>query len=234
MSYRFVLDKYEGPLDLLLELIDQRKLEVNEISLTAVSDQYVQYINEHDIPPEEMADFLTVAVKLLLLKTRALLPYLEPELEEEEQDLAQQLKIYQVYWQAAKRIDKLAKSSLSSFGKTKSLAIHEVIFSPPRKKKITAKILLNTFHGLVAHLEPFITLPQTSIKKTVSLGKKIFLLKELLEKAETLSLNRFLSRHSPSRTDLIVNFLAVLELIKQNEIIIRRAERDAELTLIKI
>ena len=73
--YRFKLEKFEGPLDLLLQLIEKQELNITDVSLAAVTEQYLNYLAERqDLPPEELADFLVVAAKLLLLKSRILLP----------------------------------------------------------------------------------------------------------------------------------------------------------------
>ncbi|MBI3627076.1 segregation/condensation protein A, partial [Candidatus Uhrbacteria bacterium] len=71
--YSFKLEKFEGPLDLLLNLIEEEKFNISEISLSHVTDDFLQYIETHpQISPEELADFLVVATKLLLLKSKLL------------------------------------------------------------------------------------------------------------------------------------------------------------------
>ncbi|RLC38634.1 chromosome segregation protein ScpA, partial [Candidatus Falkowbacteria bacterium] len=71
------LEKFEGPLSLLLKLIEREEMDITDISLARVAEDYVAYIREvENINPEEMADFLVVAAKLLLIKSKALLPYL--------------------------------------------------------------------------------------------------------------------------------------------------------------
>ena len=91
--YSVSLDQFKGPLDLLLELIESEKLDISELSLAKITDHYLVYLHQHpDIPLEEMADFLVVASKLLYMKSKTLLPFLQPE-EDAEQDLTAQLRM---------------------------------------------------------------------------------------------------------------------------------------------
>src|SRR3989344_4119781 len=98
MHYTFKLEEFEGPLELLLKLIEDEKLDITTISLAKVSDQYLAYIkNEEELPSEEVADFLVVAAKLIYVKSKYLLPALQLE-EEDGEDLEQQLKIFREYF----------------------------------------------------------------------------------------------------------------------------------------
>jgi segregation and condensation protein A len=105
--YNVKLEKFEGPLELLLELIEKEQLKITELSLAHVADQYLDYIKNHDsIALENLADFLTIASRLILIKSRALLPMLQvtPEEEEEIQDLAKQLEEYKKFREASQKI----------------------------------------------------------------------------------------------------------------------------------
>src|SRR4051794_29176459 len=90
---------YEGPLDLLLELIEKRKLLINDISLAAVTDEYIAKINSlSELPVGETADFIALAATLLLIKSRSLLPTLALSGEEERdiKELEYRLAVYQI------------------------------------------------------------------------------------------------------------------------------------------
>ena len=92
------LTQFEGPLDLLMQMIENKELDISEVSLSDICDQYVQYVELHtdDISPNELADFLMIASRLLMLKVRKLIPMLQPEEEEEETSLEDQLKMYKL------------------------------------------------------------------------------------------------------------------------------------------
>src|SRR3990167_8461875 len=101
----FKIEKFEGPLGLLLQLIEKEEMDITEIYLAKIADQYIDYIrNSKSIEPEEMADFLVVAAKLFLIKSRALLPFLQGEVEQEIQDFENQLKMYKEFLEAAKKV----------------------------------------------------------------------------------------------------------------------------------
>src|SRR3989338_9236417 len=105
--YQTKLEQFEGPLHLLLELIEAEKLDITSIALSKVTDQFLDYLTEtSDLHPEELADFLVVAARLLLIKSRALLPSLTGE-GDEEADLERQLKIYREYYEASKSMHAL-------------------------------------------------------------------------------------------------------------------------------
>src|SRR3989338_3373250 len=88
------VEQFEGPLTLLLELIDDQKLDITQVSLATVADQYLAYIHaQPKWDPDELADFLVVAAKLLLIKSKVLLPNLDLGEEEDTLALEQQLKM---------------------------------------------------------------------------------------------------------------------------------------------
>ena len=79
MTYRVKIEQFEGPLDLLLSLIEEQKLDIVKLSLATVADQYLEHIkNNKEIHLENLSDFLSVAAKLILIKSKALLPMLKP------------------------------------------------------------------------------------------------------------------------------------------------------------
>src|SRR3989344_5157057 len=101
--HSFRLEQFEGPLDLLLQLIEQQELDITTVSLAKVTDQYLQYLEELErIVPEEVADFLLVASKLIYLKSKYLLPDLAVADEQDSGDLERQLKMYRQFYEASK------------------------------------------------------------------------------------------------------------------------------------
>src|SRR3989338_6596602 len=107
MAKEIKLEKFQGPLDLLLQLIEQDELNITEISLSNVTEQFFDYLNKlEESRSEELADFLVIATKLVYLKSKHLLPYLYPEADEGP-SLAEQLKLYKRYADASKEIGRL-------------------------------------------------------------------------------------------------------------------------------
>jgi len=223
MSYKVKLEQFEGPLDLLLQLIEDQKLDITQVSLANVTDQYIQHlhnaVDKHQISAGELADFLLVASKLLLIKSKALLPYLEWGEEEEAADLERQLKLYKEYLEASKVIHKMIMKKKFSFSREKLLTVKAVGFNPP--KTMTTKKILKVFNLILEDLKPIVQLPKDVIRKTISIQEKISQIRnKILEKAN-MNFGELL-KSAKDKTDVIVSFLALLELIKQQTIDVRQ------------
>lgn len=222
--YQIKLEKFEGPLDLLLQLIEQEDLDITEVSLAQVTDQYLEYLDKvEELNPEEVADFLVIAAKLLLIKSRLLLPSLELGGEEETRELEAQLRLYKEYLEAGKMLDKLWRQGHVAWVREKPLLLQVEAHSFVRPPGLSLELIERAFRRVLAALEPIIQLPQVTLQRALSIQDKITSLKKLiLEKAH---LNwQSLVHKAKDKTEVIVSFLALLELVKQRQII---AEQSA-------
>src|SRR3989344_3216553 len=125
---------FEGPLDLLLSLIEERKLDVTTIALADVTEQFLQYIKQLEISdPTTLADYLAIAAKLLVIKSKAILPSLEIEPEEEEAggDLESKLILYKQFKEAAKFLKRLDNRRRQSWTKLVSFSEKVSFFPDP-------------------------------------------------------------------------------------------------------
>jgi len=105
MTFSVKTDRFEGPLDLLLELIEKRKLLVNDVSIAQVTDDYLAYVAELEAQSlQEATRFVALASTLLLIKSKSLLPVFEMTHEEEESvsELEERLRVYKIYRDAGK------------------------------------------------------------------------------------------------------------------------------------
>ncbi|MBI4653333.1 segregation/condensation protein A [Candidatus Kuenenbacteria bacterium] len=231
--HKIKLEQFEGPLDLLLLLIEQQKFDITKISLAEATDQYIEYLNQaKNLSLGELADFLVIATKLLLIKSKALLPFLNPEEEEEIQKLEEQLKIYKEYFDASKKINEIILKRNFSFTREKALNIMP-IFSPP--KSLNKNLLAEIFTEVLNDLEAMVHSPavgQTIMKKIFSLQEKIEHIKNLIFEKSKLSFNHLINS-SKSKIEIIVSFLALLELIKQKHIIVIQEENFEEIIIQK-
>jgi segregation and condensation protein A len=212
-------DKFEGPLGLLLKLIEKEEMDITEICLAKITDQYINYIrSSENINPDDMADFLVVAAKLLLIKSKALLPYLYTEEEMEIEEFEQQLKMYKEFIEASKAIETMIGKKKFMFAREfnrQAMLANAKIFSPP--KKITAGEIKTVFEELIGKIRPAEKLEERSMEKTVSIDDKISAIKNLLIERIKFSFKKILGG-TQNKTDMIVSFLAMLELIKQKTI----------------
>lgn len=216
--YIIKTEKFEGPLDLLLRLIEDQKLDISGISLARITDQYIEHLKQIQ-NPDELADFLVVAAKLLWIKSKMLLPSLEPE-EPEGYDLENQLKIYKEYLEASFKIHKIIlKKDFTFVHERLPIQRKEVIFNPP--KWLDKFKLVKTLKEILINLEPIVNLPKAAIKKAISIQESIDKIKNLIQKHAEISFNS-LVRGAKNKVEVIVNFLALLELIKQKTVLIRQ------------
>lgn len=235
---KFRLEKFEGPLALLLQLIEREEMDITEVSLAKITNQYIEYIRNssklNKIKPDEMADFLVVASKLLLIKSRALLPYLYPEEEREINDFEEQIKMYKEFLEASKRIDEMINKKRFMFGRQfnrQAILAGANIFSPPVKLK--AIDLNKIFNDLINKIRPLQILEEQEIKNTITIEEKIFAIQQLLINRIKLSFNKILAR-SKDKIEIIVSFLALLELTKQKNITVVQENLFGEIEINKI
>jgi len=212
---KFKLEQFEGPLDLLLQLIEDKELDISQVSLGAVADQFVEHIEKAEtISPEELADFLVVATRLLLIKSRLLLPVVEEE-ETDPAELENQLKIYREYLQASQELERMIFKERFSYARQKLPLVIKPVFNPP--KELTTVRLKELFEDLIRVIEPIVILPESVIEKTVTLKDKLNHIKELIKSRSSISFKKLIEE-ARSRTEVIISFLALLELVKQREI----------------
>lgn len=231
MSYAVRIESFEGPLDLLLQLVESAQLEITNVSLMQVTEPFVQHVRENQgkIPPEELADFLLVAAKLVYLKSKALLPTLNDPTLEEGPDLATQLKMYQAFVEAARRLGQLAKERHTSFSRSKPLQLEQKAgFVPP--KDVTAEVLQQLYQRVLKRLQPLANLPKAAIERAISLEEKIQHLSDRVQRTMRTSFHRFLAE-SQDRMEMVVGFLALLELIKRRVVHIEQNQIFDEIHL---
>ncbi|MDD5527850.1 MAG: segregation/condensation protein A [Patescibacteria group bacterium] len=225
------LEKFEGPLSLLLKIIEAEKMDIAEISLAKIADQYVEFIRQTaDIEPEAMADFLVVAAKLLYLKSKALLPYLFPEEDIGEDDLERQLRMYREFLEAMKKLEAILKEKRFMFAPLerklwKMIGAEEKFFAPP--KKLDKNELAAVFREFLVRSK-IVKLEEETIKHKVNIEEKIQGIRDALLAKINLSFRDFLAK-AESKTEVIVSFLAVLELMKQKTISVEQGELFAEI-----
>ncbi len=223
MAYHFRLEKFEGPLDLLLTLIEKEKLDITQVSLAQVADQYLGYIrDEKAITLENLSAFLSVAARLILIKSRALLPILDFSDEEEEamEDLEYRLKAYKLFREASGALGSLFLKAKNSFSRESFLGT-QVVFYPP--KDITKEALRDHFVSVLGDIPVFEVLPEKEIASVITLEEKITLLQETLSQRVESSFHEIV-RSAEDRVEVIVSFLAMLELIKQRFISVEQRE----------
>ncbi len=237
------IENFEGPLDLLLKLIEKQEMDITKISLAKIADQYVEHIrNFKEVRPEEIGDFLLVAAKLLFIKSKYLLPHFQWEEEEEDgEELAQQLKIYKEFLEAGQKIEGLIK--LKNFSYVPQLAGGKLyqerasleggdLFSPPKKLKaqelsrIQKQILKDLSESEVLKEK----MEEEGMSYKISLEERIEIVKTMVWKKVKFSFDKVVQSCS-DKTEVIVSFLAILELSKQRVILTEQEELFATINI---
>ncbi|MFH1508917.1 MAG: segregation/condensation protein A [bacterium] len=228
MTVNFSLEQFEGPLDLLLELIEKEELDITEVSLSRIADQFIQYLEKvENLQPELLADFLFVAARLLLIKSRALLPDLEVDDEEElsAEELQFRLKQYKKFRDISKEILQIWMSKRKSFRREFDLSVFTSFYPPA---EVSAHSLDESFKGLLKNLARQEKLAETTILEEVSIEERINSIQgTILEKVQV----RFqtLLEVANTKLEVIVTFLALLELIKQRVVVAKQSENFEEI-----
>jgi len=205
MSFLLDLDNFQGPFDLLLKLLDKQELEITEISLSKITDDYLDYIEKMDLTIEEMNSFLFVATKLSLDKSRAIIN--EPSLEDEI-DLTESLKQYQAIKDQAKILYNLSKSPMASRAQN--------IYTITKIESIDPKNLQTTFLELISSYE---ARSKTHTIKNYSnhLAKSKLKFHNQIKKLRSFTIEEMMTSAS-SRREAIVFFMSMLDLIKNEKI----------------
>lgn len=223
---------FEGPLDLLLSLIEKRKLFINDISLSKVTDDFILHIKTSDnIPIADSAQFILIASTLLLIKSRSLLPSLNLTEEEEGgiNDLQIRLKIYQKIKDASVNIKNLFGDKIM-FAQSQSRIITPV-FAP--HKSMNTPSLVQAIKDVIRSLPQTQkeSVPKAIIKKVISLEDMIDSLTKRVTQGLRMKFSEFSSPHKHDKINIIVSFLAMLELVKQGGIHVSQEENFGEIDM---
>ena len=219
-SYTVKTAGFEGPFGLLLSLIEKRKLFINDVSLSAVTEDFLRYVNQlsgsNSLSPAEIASFIFVASTLILIKSKSLLPNLDLTMEEEGdiKNLEERLRLYEFFV-------KLGGNIKNNFGE-------KIIFAPlPRKdevlvflpdEQITKQSMMGFIKNVLGSMPKQALLPEVEVRKVVSIEEMIDWLTERIK--NSIKKMSFKDLHGKivtreEKVTAIVGFLALLELVRQ-------------------
>lgn len=227
--YSIKTEHFEGPLELLIELVEKRKLLINNISLAEVTDEYISRVSEmqeQSLP--NTAQFITLAATLLLIKSKSLLPVLELTDEEETtiHDLEDRLRLYQIYRDIAQGLQ-------MEFG---SKMMHEPEYVPPREPLFlpdsfcTLAALTEAMERTITNLPKPIVKQTATVKQTISLEEMMDNLRQRIERQVKTSFFK-MKAEEPEHKNVIVGFLAILELFKQGNLIITQVTQFEDIEI---
>jgi segregation and condensation protein A len=230
-SYQVTLDVYEGPLDVLLRLIERQELDIALVSLALVADQFLEHVARlKEVSAGNLADFLVIAARLLVLKSRVLLPRSDEDEEEEEEweeDLVERLRQYKRYKEAAARLREIEECGLRCYPRE--------VPSPKLEARLlpgdaTLDELVAALRRVLAAHPPTPPVDDVVAPVVIHISACIRTIQSLIQRYPRL---RFatLMRRARSRMEVIVTFMAMLELIKQQRLRVTQERSFGEIYL---
>ncbi len=215
-GYTIKTSSFEGPFNVLLSLIEERKLFINDLSLAAVTEEYLKYVNDLGLKrPEEQVQFITIAATLILIKSKSLLPNLNLT-DEEKTDISSletRLRLYELFSKISENISKqFGSSMIFPSGERKRDVL---IFLPD--EQITPERMMTFARDALGRVPKKTIMPEVEVKKVISLEEMIDKLTERIENALSMNFREFAGgvTTKAEKVMVVVGFLAILEMVKQ-------------------
>ena len=237
-KYAIKIENFEGPLDLLCHLIDKNKMNIYDIKISEIADQYIEYINEMEqLNLEITSEFLIMASTLLYIKSKGLLPS-QAEAEEEltEEQLIQRIIEYKKY----KEITSKFRANYEEFSK-RFFKISEVIELPKQKLELEySKEMLPDIYRLIIERnnekinQNAKNIEKIAIVETYTVASKVKeMFKELIKKPKFI-FNKLYSISKCNKQEVVTAFTGLLELSRRNKVITVQEKLFGDITVEKI
>lgn len=233
-GYKIYTEVYSGPLDLLLQLIEKAELDITRLSLAQVTDQYLEYMHHLESQdPAEVSAFLVIAARLVQIKSAALLPRspipsLQPE-EDPGEALARQLILYKKFKDLSKFLEMREEAGLRTYLRVDPNAAVQV---PSRLdlSELTLEVLLQAASEIFGNANNLPPLSEVVASPRFTIRQKISVILEVLRSAGNTTFNRVLPSQG-NRLEVVVTFLALLELVKRHLVGVEQSELFGEIQL---
>lgn len=221
-----VLD-FEGPLELLLNLIEDRKMLISDVSITSVADDFLKFIQgQNTFPLGQAAHFVYVSATLLLLKSRSLLPVLS--LTDEEEGDVKDLQFRLTVLQAVRAASRLFPNGVARMFFGSGAKVEDPVFMP--SKDLSLVSIQDAINRVLANAPRETKLAEVNISSVVSLEEMIDRLSERIQKAMHMTFSTFAGSATDKR-EVVVGFLAMLELVKRGMLLVEQERDFAEIRM---
>ncbi|MBE6184611.1 segregation/condensation protein A [Heyndrickxia ginsengihumi] len=240
MEYKVKIDAFEGPLDLLLHLINQLEIDIYDIPMAEITEQYLVYIHTmKELELDVASEYLVMAATLLAIKSKMLLPKQEVDVIEEDEnfpeedprdDLVEKLLEYRKYKEAAQELKQLEQNRSQIFTKPPSDLSDYVKEIDTDKINLDVSIydMLGALNKLLRRKKLQKPLSTKITRQEISIEKRMDEILELLP--QTSERKNFESLFPiPDKEHIVVTFLAILELMKRHEIIVEQEQNFGEI-----
>ncbi len=231
-NYVVQLEVFQGPMDLLLHLIEKEELPIISVSLARVTEQYLDHLERlEELQPDGIAEFLVMAARLLYIKSVALLPQVELESDEEEEDpgeaLARQLREYKRFKEKAGFLRELEESGQRSYVRTAPPPKLETRLDP---EGLDAQLLMAAVYEVLMEMDAAPPPIHSIVALKITVEERVEHLWKRLRTGEVIRFRQYLSK-AQSRTEIVVSFMAVLEMIKQGLAQVQQSELFGEIVI---
>lgn len=236
-KYELQLDNFEGPLDLLCYLIDKNKMDIYQIEISQIADQYIEYLkSQEELNLEIASEFLVMASTLILIKSKGLLPKEnEDEAELTEEELLSRIIEYKKY----KEISKTFKERMEVFSNRVS-KFAENIELPKQEieKKYTLENIINSYKNLIEREENkknenAKNIEKIAIHDVYSVSDKVKDIFRALIKKPRVVFNKLFSLNEKPRAEVVTAFSGMLELSRRNKINTVQEELFSDIIIVK-
>lgn len=219
----FRIEGFEGPLDLLLHLIKENKMDIFDIEINLITEQYLKYINNMEKVNLEISEYLVLASELIEIKAKMLLPKKKQEMEVEEEDPREELVNKLLEYQAYKEISKDLKEKEELRSEIYTKAPEK--YSNYQEEEATFEggsvdLLIDAFKKFLIRKEEEKPLNTKVTKKGISVSSRRYEIKNLLKEKGKVSFYQMFSVRT--KEYIVVTFLAILEMAKNKELIIHQ------------
>lgn len=236
-KYELRLDNFEGPLDLLCYLIDKNKMDIYKVSISDITEQYIQYLkSQEELNLEIASEFLVMASTLLLIKSKGLLPKEEEEEEEiTEEELLRRIIEYKKY----KEISKVFKERIQLFSK-RLYKMPDKVELPKQEieKEFTMNDIVEKYKKLIEKNENkknenSINIEKIAVYDSFSVADKVKdIFRELVRKPKFV-FNKLFSLKEKPKAEVVTAFSSVLELSRRNKINAEQIETFGDIVISK-
>lgn len=222
---KFLINDFEGPLDLLLHLLKQSKMDINDIKIVEITEQYINFIKEMEEMNLDIAsEYLVMASELIEMKSRHLLPKKEEEVsdyeEDYEEDLKRRLLEYQKYKESTSKFKELEEKRKDFYTKLPE-DINKIIDKPlSNDGDVSVDDLISALQRILEREEyrrPRVT---KRTNKELSVKERVVKIRNILKTKKRISFDKLFE--IIDRPNVIVTFLSILEMAKGNEILIKQ------------
>lgn len=234
MTYKIELEIFEGPLDLLFYLIKKEEVDIYDIPIAKITDQYLEYLEVMKMLDLNIAgEFIVMAATLMHIKSKMLLPQEEVEQEEEEEidpraELVQRLVEYKKFKEAAKRLEEMELQQKNIFVRSSNLEQYKPRDGEGVYFEASLFDLLTAFSKVLKEIPKEVI--QEIIKDEFTIEDKIHQLFHLLREKEAISISSLFAS-SRKKQEIIAIFLAILELIRLKEIVVIQGKLFGEIEI---